>query len=267
MVQSLRERLYRTHAIVLQIRDLGEADRILVVFTPGHGKVSIIAKGARKARSRMGPYLDYFSEVALHLTRGRDLDVVTSVNSIDQHTNLRTDIDAYGHAAHFAELVRDLTQERQENPRVYQLLSSSLVLLNDGVEPWHVARHFELGLLITLGYSPELFHCVNCQRNLDAVPNRFSSGLGGMLCPLCASLDPSAILLSVNAQKYLRTLSRSGLCSVIGLQPSEHERQEISQAIASYLRHVGERDFNSLRVLGTMRQASSPGAGHDSSPS
>ncbi len=265
MNQSLRERLYRTHAIVLQVRDLGEADRILVVYTPGHGKVSIIAKGARKARSRLGPYLDYFSEVALHLTRGRDLDVVTSVTTIDQHPNLRTDIDAYGHAAHFAELVRDLTQERQENARVYDLLGSSLVLLNDGIEPWHVARHFELGLLIALGYSPELFHCVHCQRDLDAVPNRFSSGLGGFLCDACASLDPGAMRLSVNAQKYLRTLSRAGLGGVIGLRPGDSERYEISQAMAMSLRHVGERDFNSLRVLGTMQPGATPGPGQGTS--
>lgn len=257
MNQSYRDRLYRTNAIVLQVRDLGEADRILVVFTSGHGKLSIIAKGARKARSRLGPYLDYFSEVALHLTRGRDLDVVTSVTTIHQHPNLRTDIDAYGHAAHFAELVRDLTQERQENARVYELLGSSLSLLNDGIDPWHIARHFELGLVITLGYSPQLFRCVTCQRDLQAEPNRFSSNLGGMLCDLCAGLDPSAMLLSINAQKYLRTLSRSGLGGVIGLQPSAPERHEISLAMASYLRHVGERDFNSLRVLGAMQQVPS----------
>ena len=256
MTHSFRDRLYRTNAIVLQIRDLGEADRILVVFTLGHGKISIIAKGARKARSRMGPYLDYFSEVALHLTRGRDLDVVTSVATIHQHPNLRTDIDAFGYAAHFAELVRDLTQERQENPRVYEMLSSSLSLLNDGIDPWHIARHFELGLLITLGYSPQLLRCVSCQRDLDAVPNRFSSGLGGMLCDRCAGLDPSAMLLSINAQKYVRMLSRSGLSSVIGIQPSAFERHEVGQAMSSYLRHVGERDFNSLRVLGAMQQSS-----------
>ena len=252
MSQSLRERLYRTDAIVLQSRDLGEADRILVVFTPGFGKVSIIAKGARRAKSRLGPYLDYFSEVALHLTRGRELDVVTSVTTINQHPNLRQDIEAYGHAAHFAELVRDLTQERQENQRVYDLLSASLTLLNDGIDPWQVARHFELGLLVALGYRPELFHCVSCQRDLEPAPNAFSSQLGGMLCASCSSMDPGAVLLSVNAQKYLRTLARSGLGGVVRLEPHISERREIEQIMQVYLRYVGERDYSSLRVLGTM---------------
>jgi DNA repair protein RecO (recombination protein O) len=252
MNQSLRERLYRTNAIVLQSRDLGEADRICVVYTPGFGKVSIIAKGARRAKSRMGPYLDYFSEVALHLTRGRDLDVVTSVTSISQHPNLRLDIDAYGHAAHFAELVRDLTQEHQENQRVYELLSSSLTLLNDGIDPWQVARHFELGLLVALGYRPELFRCVNCHRDLEPMPNAFSSQLGGMLCNDCARKEPGAVVLSVNAQKYLRTLARSGLGAVVRLEPHMAERREIEQTMQAYLRYVGERDYASLRVLGTM---------------
>ncbi len=256
MSHDLRERLYRTNAIVLQSRDLGEADRIFVVYTPQRGKVSIIAKGARRGKSRLGPYLDYFSEVALHLTRGRDLDIVTSVTTIDQHPHLRENIDAYGHAAHFAELVRDLTQENQENHRIYELLSSSLVLLNDGMNTWPVARHFELGLLIALGYRPELFRCVNCERELEPAPNAFSGQLGGMLCGSCASLDPGAQVLSVNAQKYLRTLARTGLSSVIALEPDWAERAEINQVMFAYLRHVGERDFSSLRVLNAMQEGS-----------
>lgn len=256
--QSLRERLYTTDAIVLQIRDLGEADRILVVFTPHRGKLSIIAKGARRTKSKLGPYLDHFAEVALHLTRGRELDVVTSVVSVRQHPNLRTDIDAFGHAAHFAELVRDLTEERQDHPNVFQLLSSSLTLLDEGVDPWHVSRHFELGLLVALGYGPQLFQCVNCQHDLEPRPNAFSSRLGGMLCHECDSADPGATILSVNAQKYLRTLARSGLGAVIRLEPDAAERNQINQVMMTYLRHVGERDFASLRVLGAMLNPNPP---------
>ena len=256
--QQFRDRLYRTRAIVLQSRDLGEADRIFVVFTPQRGKLSIIAKGARRAKSRLGPYLDYFSEVELNLTRGRDLDVVTGVATVSQHPNLRSDIDAYGHAAHLAELVRDLTEDRQEHAQVYDLLASSLTLLNDGVDPWHVARHFELRLLVALGYRPELLQCVQCSTELEPEVNSFSSQLGGMLCRGCAGMDRSALLLSVNAQKYVRTMARSGLGSVMSLRLADRERHEVSQAMLTYLRHVGERDFNSLQVLGAMQGAATP---------
>lgn len=252
MELSLRNRLYRTEAIVLNRQNYGEADRILVVYTPSRGRMSIIAKGIRRPKSRFGSYLDYFARVSLDLAKGRDLDVVTGVSAIDSHERLRTDTESYGYAAYFAELTRHLTQDRQENRPLYDLLASSLALVNEGVDPWPVARHFELGILTLLGYRPELFRCVNCAKELEAESNSFSSQLGGMLCPACRLADPAAISLSVDAQKYMRTLARSGLTSVIRLVVPEPLQNEVAHAVASYLRFIAERDFSSLRVLDAM---------------
>ncbi len=249
MELSLRNRLYRSEAIVLSRQNLGEADRIFTVFTPERGRLGIVAKGIRRPRSRFGHYLDYFARVHLDLARGRDLDVVTGVTAIDSHEQLRTDTESYGYAAYFAELTRHLTQDRQENRPLYDLLASSLALVSEGVDPWPVARHFELGILTLLGYRPELFHCVNCARELEAVPNSFSSKLGGILCPSCRLADPSALGLSVHAQKYLRTLARSGLTAVIRLNVPESLQGEVVNALTTYIRFVAEREFSSLRVL------------------
>lgn len=257
MAVSLRDRLYRTQAIILARQDYGEADRIFIVYTPGRGKLSTIAKGVRRPKSRMGPHLDYFSEVTLELAKGRDLDVVTHAATVNAHIVLRSDMDAYGYAAHFAELVRHLTRDRQENRQVYELLASSLALLNDGVAAWPVARHFELMLLTLLGFRPELFRCLNCLTDLEPEPNAFSNQLGGMLCPACRAVDPSATVLSLDAQKYLRLLSRSGLAAAIGVNLPESLRQEIGSVLGAYLRFVAERDFASLRILNTMRQGMS----------
>jgi DNA repair protein RecO (recombination protein O) len=177
-----RERSHRTPAIVLQHRDFGEADRIYVLFTLEQGRTSAVARGVRKSGSKLGSHLDYFSELDLELARGRDLEVITGSTVMDQHPNLRTSLDAYGHAAHLVELVRDLTQEHQENPQVYRLLSASLSLLSDGVDPWHVARHFELRFLIATGYQPSILTCAQCRRELVAEPNAWSTELGGLLC-------------------------------------------------------------------------------------
>ncbi len=72
----LKERLYRTEAVVLSRMAFGEADRILTIFTPRHGKLRVIAKGVRRPTSRLGPHLEYFAKTSLMLARGRDLDVV-----------------------------------------------------------------------------------------------------------------------------------------------------------------------------------------------
>lgn len=249
MKSSLRDRLYTTEAIVLSRLDYGEADRILTVFTPGMGKLGIIAKGARRQKSRSGPQLDYFARVILQMARGRDLDVVTGAETMASFGRLREDLAAYGHASYFAELVRALTQDREENRRVYELFAKSLALLDEGVDPWPVARHFELVLLAALGYRPELYECVHCHDTLEAITNAYSPLQGGALCPRCRSTDPGALTLSVNGQKYLRVLDRSGLAAAVRLRPSERERTEIEQTLKQHIRTVAERDFTSLAVL------------------
>ena len=264
MSEAFRERLYESEAIVLSRLDYGEADRILIVFTPTRGRLDVIAKGARKSKSRLGPSLDYFSRVHLQLTRGRDLDVVRSVESIDRFPYLSENLDAFGHASYFVELVKAMTQPREEHRQIFDLLASSLTLLNQKVDSWIIARHFEMALLFELGYRPELFQCVNCKRAIQEEVNSFSASMGGMLCPDCRNEDPASVPLSVNAQKYLRMLEREGLAAAARYSPSNLERMEIQQVTSHYIRQVAEREFKSLRVLHSLQEVTlepTPGTG------
>lgn len=253
MSTTLRDRLYSTEAIVLSRQDLGEADRILTLFTPNHGKISVIAKGSRRTKSRSGPHLDVLSRSMIELAKGRDLDVVTSAQNIDIHMLLRTDLDAFCAASYLAELVRHLLQEHQEQPAVYDLLKRSLAVVNDGVDPWLVMRFFEFGLLALLGYKPELYQCVSCGQPIFASIHAWSPSLGGIVCEDCAGIDPSAKPISVNAQKYLRTMERTGLGGLVKLNLSLPERVEVERALGDYIRYVAERDFGSLRVMSSMQ--------------
>lgn len=253
MTVSLRDRIYRTDAVVLSRLDFGEADRILAVYTPHHGKVRVIAKGARKPTSRLLPHLEYFTRTRLMLAKGRDLDVVTGAETLDPHLALREDMAAYAHASHCVEALHRLTEDRQENEAVYDLLVRTLRLLADGVDAFAVTRHFELALLTLLGFKPELYRCVSCQGEIQAVPNAFSTKLGGMICSICRPNDVAAPVLSVNAQKYLRTLDRSGLASAVRLPVDASLANELEGILSAYLRSLLERDLNSLRVWHEMQ--------------
>ena len=233
--------------------DYGEADRIITVYTPHRGKLRVIAKGVRRPLSRLGPHLEYFTRCRVMLAKGRELDTVTGADTIDPHLGLRADLDAFGHASHMAEVLNRLTQDRQENQAAYDLLASSLRLLADGVDPFAVTRHYELALLALLGYKPELYRCVVCGAGLTAVANAFSSRLGGTLCSLCRTADAGSRLLSVNAQKYLRTLDRQGLAAAAKLPLDAGLANELEGAMAAYLRHLAERDLASLRVWHALR--------------
>ncbi len=251
----LQERLYRTEAIVLGRMDYREADRIITVYTPHRGKFRVIAKGARRPLSRLGPHLEYFARCRLMLAKGRELDTVTGAETVDAHHGLRTDLDAFGHASHLAEILNRLTEDRQENEAVYDLLANSLRVLAEGIDPFAVARHYELVLLALLGYKPVLYRCVACDSELAAVPNAISSRLGGMLCPRCRTADAGSRLLSVNAQKYLRTLDRHGLPGAARLPLDPGLRAELEGALGDYLRHLAERDLASLKVWRSLREA------------
>ena len=242
------DRLYRCEAIVLSRIDFGEADRILTLYSRQHGKLRVIAKGARRPLSRLGPHLEFFSHAHLMLARGRQLDVVTGAETENAFLPIRADLDAYGHASHMVELLTRLTEDRQENVAVFDLLAKSLRLLAEGIDPFHVTRHYELVLLGLLGYRPELYRCVECRAKLEPAPHPFASSLGGFLCDLCRGRAPAARPASVEAQKYLRALDRAGLAATVRLQIDAPLREEIEGIIGSYLRHVAERDLGSLRV-------------------
>jgi DNA repair protein RecO (recombination protein O) len=250
---SLHERLYRTEAIVLGRTDYGEADRILTLYTPKFGKLRVIAKGVRRPNSRLGPHLEYFSRCQLMLAKGRELDVVTSAETVDGHIALRSNLDALGHASHMAEILNRLTEERQEQEAAFDLLAQSLRLLCEGMDPFVVTRHYELALTKLLGYRPELYVCEGCQRKIEAEPNALSPRLGGLLCQNCGGLDAGARMLSVNAQKFLRVLDRDGLAAGLRLNLNDDLKREVEFALGSYLRHIAERDLTSLQIWRQLR--------------
>lgn len=252
-----RDRSYSTEAIVIDRRNYGEADRILVVYTPKYGRLDLIAKGASKTKSRSGPYLDLCNWVHLELATGRDLDVVRSAQPVRLFPNLATDLDRFCHASYMIELVKAMTHVDEPNRGVFDLLSKSLVLLDDGIDAWMVTRHFELALLGELGYRPQLFECVGCGEPISAQTNAFSYSLGGLLCPNDRELDPSATPLSVNAQKYLRLMQRDGLAAVARVMPNPTERAEIEHVTESYARFVADKDIRSLRTLRSLYQGTS----------
>ncbi|MBX6342481.1 MAG: DNA repair protein RecO, partial [Thermomicrobiaceae bacterium] len=233
----------------LRRRDLGEADRILTLFTEQYGKLRVVAKGARRTKSRLAGHLEPFSRTRLLLAQGRNLDIVTQAQLVDPYRGLRLDEARIAYAGYLADLLDALTVEEQENAAAYALLAGALDRLSRGADPYVTVRAFELGLLTALGFQPELQKCVACGRVLEPVENAFSPHGGGVLCPECAAHDPAALPLSVNALKLLRLLRRGDLATADRLRLSDTLKREVEEALLAYLRHLLERDLDSFAVL------------------
>ncbi len=253
-----RIRLYRIEAIVLKRRDFGEADRILTLYTPDRGKTSAIAKGVRRIASRKSGHVELFTHTGLLLAQGRSLDVVTQAETIQPFQALREDLIRTTYAYHIAELVDRLTEEGVASPATFDLLRDALTSLAEAPDPSLVARYFELRLLGLLGYRPELFQCVACGGEVQAEGNAFSPEAGGVLCAACAERHPDALPLDERSFRVLRFLQTREWAMVGRLELSPTTRGVLERLLHAYIRHVLERDLNSVAFLRGLRRVAEP---------
>jgi DNA repair protein RecO (recombination protein O) len=191
----------KTEGIVLRSLRYGEADRILHLYTPYRGRVSAIAKGVRRARSRFGGRLEPFFRLDLVLYEGRsELLTVTSAETVAAHPRLREDAGALDGAARACEAVARVFDEGDPHAGVYHLLANELALL-DG-EPARAGRSnalaFRLKLLLAAGFAPHLASCASCGERDHLVG--FSGAAGGVVCAAC---EASAFALDQEAVDFL----------------------------------------------------------------
>lgn len=181
--------LYRDTALVLRTYKLGEADRIVVLFTLDHGKVRSVAKGVRKTTSRRGALLEPISHIACQLYRGRDLDTVAQVQTLDAFTVIRTDLDRLSRAAVLLEAIDGVTLDREPDPSLYGLLLRGLRTLEQGDRPLLVAG-FLFKLLALEGVAPIVDRCIGCGSVEDLVALDLDGG--GARCRGCRAGSPVA---------------------------------------------------------------------------
>lgn len=182
--------LYREQGIVLHGIRLGEADRIVSVFTQSRGRLRGVAKGVRRPKSRFGARLDAFTHVDLQLYRGRsDLDIITQADIISRPRRLRADYAAFCAASAMADAVERTAPEREPNVRLFLLLRSGLEALEAGAEdPSVLAYAFLAKLASTSGLHPTLAVCVDCGSHARVA---FSYERGGAVCGACVDrADP-----------------------------------------------------------------------------
>lgn len=248
-----RDRLYRTEAVVLRRQDLGEADRLLTLYTPGRGKLRVVAKGVRLPRSRKAGHLELFTRVDVLVARGRDLDVVTQAEALETFEGLRDDLLRFGHAAYAVELV-DCFAVEEENRPLYRLLTETLERLADGQEAPAVIRFFELRLLELAGYRPQLFSCVGCGEDIRPQAQYFSSREGGVLCPQCGPGRKFSLPMSLAALKVLRHFQRSNYAAVAAVRVSQKTELEVQRLMEEYLTHLLERRLHTPGFLKRVRR-------------
>jgi DNA repair protein RecO (recombination protein O) len=251
---SVRERTYRTEAIILRRKDFGEADRVLTLFTPDRGKFRAVAKGIRKPRSRKAGHLELFTCSRLLLAKGRDLDVITQAETVTGYRPLREDLLRGAYAAYAVELLDKFTPEAEENPDLYQLLREGLGWVAATDHLAQTARYYELHLLSLAGFQPQLFRCVACGKKIVAEDQYFSIQDGGAVCANDGETHPGALPISLNGLKYLRYFQSNPYARASAAKLPVGVAVEMEMMLARYITHILERQLKSVEFLKLIRR-------------
>jgi DNA repair protein RecO (recombination protein O) len=223
----------KSEAVVLRSLRYGEADRILHLYTPHRGRVSAIAKGVRRTRSRFGGRLEPFFRLRLVLYEGRsEMLTVTSAETISGHPRLREDAAALDSAARACDAVGRLFETSEPHPGVFALLCNELALLDASPQQATYANQlaFRLKLLLAAGFAPQLAACASCGEadHLAA----FSGAAGGVVCTAC---EASGFALGEEAHAFMTAALGSSLAET----PAAGARalREADRAIAETVEH------------------------------
>ena len=248
-----KPRSYQTEAIIIKKIKLGEADRILSIYTPHLGKIQAVAKGVRRPKSKMAGHLELLTHSLVSLARGRNLDTITGSQTINSFLPLKSDLQLTSYGLYVTELVDQFTADYIADYPLFQLLLETLKRLCQGNDNELVLRYFELQLLNEVGYRPQLQRCVSCHRLLEPITNSFCPSAGGMLCPICRQSQPLTHPVSVNALKVLRLLQSREYSTVVRLRMKPELSQQLADVMRDYLKYLLEREVKSAAWLDTLR--------------
>jgi DNA repair protein RecO (recombination protein O) len=280
------ERLYRTEGIVVRRRDQGEADRVLTLCTP-LGKLDVIAKGARKVRSRKAGHIELFCRSSFVVARSRSSwDVVSQAETAEPHAALREDLLRGTHARYAVELFDRFFTEGEGGQAMFDLLDHTLTWLCQDDDLDLAARFYEQHLLGLAGFRPELFACVGehehekhegherregrdvllrpREANEEAhddragrLPYGFDPEHGGALCSDCYEAQkrrPGVVALSPNGLAFLQDCQRGPYTRLRQLHIPPTLHAEVERVMQHYITYHLERSVSSGAFLRKLKQ-------------
>ncbi len=233
----------KTEAIVLRSNDYSEADRILTLFTRTNGKLSAIAKGAKKSKRRFVGRLDLITCVEAMLFRNRSMEMVRldDARLIDGYTELKADMERLGYASYMVELADEFTPPGEPNVTMFEHLKGFLGMLKGAESTESVARFFEIRLLDIAGLMPHLTGCVSCRKDMIEERMSFVMDKGGLLCRGCRGQGIEGMGLSAGTVKMLLMAARLPVEKLHVLSAGEVFKKEARKMLSECIKyHLGK---------------------------
>ncbi|MGE4284784.1 MAG: DNA repair protein RecO [Clostridia bacterium] len=242
--------LLRTQALVIKETNVGEADKIITLFTKNAGKIQASAPGSRRPKSRLIAASQFLCYSDFVLYKGKDLYRVSQAELVDSFYNIRSSIESLSYATYFVELASEVIEESHGGNQLLKLLLNTLHKLSvSDMSPSLLKIVYELRLMSIVGYAPNLVSCTSC----GALEDRmfFNSTIGGLVCPKCVIglKNRSSFTLSESALYAMRYILYSEMKKIFSFELSEKIQEELDSITKDFLVTHIDKEFKTLRYL------------------
>ena len=251
---------FGTPAIMLRRLDYGDYDLILTLLTLSRGKISVIAKSAKKSTKRFAGILELFSvlNVVCRLGRRAKMPVLQEAELKQPFDQIRQDIIKTAYASYWAELIADWSEERQQQRQLFHLLHFLLMELDSGKIPSEVLSIlFQLHFMAISGHRPSLGQCSQCQTPLDKMGEqavKVDLAKGGVVCQRCYPTGKPPITLTKGTIKQLLWLEKVNFEKANRIRFSSQAIKESLEFLEAFVPfHLGKapRSLTFLRQIRT----------------
>lgn len=252
---------FTTPAILIRRLDYGDFDLILTFFTLKRGKITAIAKSAKRSTKRFAGILElfYFLDVVVSPGKGKGLPLLSEASLRRPMEHIGADIHKTAYASYWVELVNDWVESGQQQKELFGLCAFVLNELNSGSIPADVLSIlFQMRFLSLSGLCPNLSQCGTCYSDVEkAGRHRLNVDLakGGLVCDSCATYTPEDKCLSKGTIKQLQWLNEGDMKKAARIRFSEGALQESLAFLEAFVPYHLGREPKSLRFLRRLRAA------------
>jgi len=241
-----------SEGIILKRIDLGEADKLVTIFTKSRGKVKAIARGVRRVKSRRAPNIELLNHAKIYFSQNRGFHTLQEALVIEAFQPLKADLKKIALAYRLAEVTDRLFNEHEESKIVFEMLRRAFQSLSFGKEALAdkvSVLAFELKVLEQAGFRPQLYMCSKCRSPLSPQTQLLAADFGGLLHRHCATESLLSRPVSMEGIKLMRFLLDQAWEQIEKLSLSSPLLAEVEQAVTFYLEYTLESRLNSSKFL------------------
>jgi len=228
-----------------------EADKIVTIFTKDYGKITAIGKGVRKIKSKFGSSLEILTHSVFLFYKGRNIDIVSQTEILESFFSTSREVIKFAFAANCVEVVNKLTEEREINIGLFNLLKEVLHYLRESNDPKLLTLSFKWQTMSILGYRPSLDHCCKCNKIVeDQKEMHFNIKEGGLICNNCTAKNrEGCIKASLYFNKLVRKILITPLSTISNAAIPDNKMKELEKITDLYIAYHSEKSFKTDRFL------------------